>query len=99
MNIFDGLTMTATERKQIPVIFKAFENYCVSETNETYERFIFIFNSRNQQEVETVGKYMAESRRLRKSCNFENLEDKLIRDRWRSRAKSPPSTNGIYEQL
>ena len=35
MNIFDGLTMTDTERKQIPAIFQAFEKYCVGETNET----------------------------------------------------------------
>ena len=79
MNIFHGLTMTDAQRKQIPAIFKAFEKYCVGETNETYERFIF--NSRNQQEGETVEKYIAELRRLSKSCNFENLEDSLIRDR------------------
>ena len=81
MNIFDGLTMTDSERKQIPEIFKAFEKYCVGETNKTYLRFIF--KSRNQQEGKTVEKYIAKLRRLSKSCNFENLEDNLIQDKSR----------------
>ena len=79
MNIFDGLPLTETERKELPDILTAFERYCIGEVNETYERFIF--NSRNQAEGETVEKYVAEIRRLSKSCNFENLEENLIRDR------------------
>ena len=79
MNIYDGLPLTELQRTKIPDILTAFEKYCIGETNETYERFIF--NSRNQEEGETVEKYVAELRRLAKSCNFETLEENLIRDR------------------
>ena len=79
MDIYDGFPMSEEQRKQIPDILRAFENYCIGETNETYERYVF--NSRNQQEGESVEKYIAELRRLAKSCNFDTLEDNLIRDR------------------
>ena len=79
MNVFDGLKLTDEQRKQIPDILTAFERYCIGETNETYERFIF--NSRNQVEGETIEKYVAELRKLSRSCNFSNLEEDLIRDR------------------
>ena len=79
MNVFDGLKLTDEQRKKIPDILTAFERYCIGETNETYERFIF--NSRNQVEGETIEKYVAELRKLSRSCNFSDLEEDLIRDR------------------
>ena len=79
MNIFDGFDLTETKRKNLNDIKTAFEKYCIGETNETYERFIF--NSRNQKDQENVEAYMAELRKLSRSCKFGNLEESILRDR------------------
>ncbi len=49
-------------------------------TNETYERFLF--NSRDQNEGETIEQYITALRTLAQSCNFCTcLEKTLLRDR------------------
>ena len=79
MNIYDGFVLSDEERKDIKNILDAFEKYCIGETNETYERFIF--NSRNQLDSENTDRYVAELRKLARTCNFQTLEEALIRDR------------------
>ena len=79
MNVFDGFNMSDRERENVVIIMKAFESYCIGETNETYERFVF--NGRNQRQQESVEMYIAELRKLSRSCNFEEIEESLIRDR------------------
>ena len=41
----------------------------------------FVFNSRNKKDGESVDVYVSELRKLAKTCNFENLEESLIRDK------------------
>ena len=77
MDIFDGFSLTDDESYDMESILGAFEKFCIGETNESYERFIF--NSRNQIDGESV--YVSELRKLAKSCNFENLEESPIRDK------------------
>ena len=79
MNIYDGLDISEADSKKIDKIIEAFEKHCIGETNETYERFTF--NSRQQGESESVDKYVTELRKLSKTCNFDNLEESLIRDK------------------
>jgi len=79
MDIYDGFHFQLDEDKDIKKIMDAFESYCIGETNESYERFGF--NSRNQQDDESVDKYIAELRKLAKTCNIQELEESLIRDR------------------
>ena len=79
MNVFDGFVLTDEQLDNLPDILEAFKHYCIGETNETYERFIF--NSRDQKDGESIEKYIAELRKLSKSCNFTTLEEDLIRDR------------------
>ncbi|GFS18072.1 hypothetical protein ElyMa_003255100 [Elysia marginata] len=79
MDIFVGFQLTEEQNNDIQEILDAFEKYCIGETNESYERFVF--NSRNQQEGESIDKYVAELRKLAKTCNFATLEESLIRDR------------------
>ena len=56
------------------------EEFCIGETNETYERFIF--NRRGQEENESIDQYVTVLRKLAQTCNFCNcLHDSLIRDR------------------
>ena len=47
--------------------------------NETFERYKF--NSRNQENGEPIELYVAELRKMAKSCNYRDLEESLIRDR------------------
>ncbi|GFR96381.1 retrovirus-related Pol polyprotein from transposon 17.6 [Elysia marginata] len=79
MDILDGFQLTEEQNNDMQEILDAFEKYCIEETNESYERFVF--NSRTQQEGESVDKYVAELRKLAKTCNFATLEESFIRDR------------------
>lgn len=78
MDVYDGFQLDGDEN-DLETIMKAFEKYCIGETNESYERFVF--NSRNQRDDETVDKYVSELRKLAKTCNFGPLEESLIRDK------------------
>ena len=80
LDVFDGLDFAnEDEKKDIDVVVKKLEKYCIGETNETYERYRF--NKRDQASNETVDAYLTALRTLAKTCNFGNLEDNLIRDR------------------
>ena len=79
MNIYDGLDIAEADAGKIDKIISAFDKHCIGETNETYERFTF--NSRQQLDSESVERYVTELRKLSKTCNFDNLEDGLLRDK------------------
>ena len=81
MEIFDGMDFTLeTDRQLLSKVVEKFEEFCIGETNETYERFIF--NRRNQEENESIDQYVTVLRKLAQTCNFCScLQDSLIRDR------------------
>ena len=69
-----------TDCEMLNKVVKKFEEFCIGETNETYERFIF--NRRNQEQNESVDQYVTALRKLAQTCNFCScLHDSLIRDR------------------
>ena len=56
-DIFEGFAFTDEEDEDdIEVVIEKFEQFCVGESNEIYETFIF--NRRNQEEGETVDAYV-----------------------------------------
>ena len=66
-------------RKKLDAVMTKFENLCIGETNETYERYIF--NSRNQEGGESIDKYVNALRTLAQSCKFCScLHDSLVCD-------------------
>ena len=75
----DGMFPIESDDRTIEEIFEAFNKFYVGKTNETYERYIF--NARFQEETENIDVYLAELRKLAKTCNYGTLEDDLIRDR------------------
>ena len=78
--IYDGLQFdNPNESKDIDVVLQKFEAFCIGETNEIYERYVF--NKRDQEQNENIDTYVTVLRRLAKSCNYGGLEDALIRDR------------------
>ena len=80
MEIFGGMNFTPeTDRQVLSKVIEKFEEFCIGETNETYERFIF--NRRGQEENESIDQYVTVLRKLAQTCNFCNcLHDSLIRD-------------------
>ena len=56
-----------------------FEEFCFGEMNETYESYLFYMIS--QDVGESVESYIATLRKMAKTCNFGQVEDRLIRDR------------------
>jgi len=69
----------AADRKKIDKLLEAFETFCVGLVNPTYERYMF--NRRVQENVERFDVFLGEVRRLARSCQFEGVEDSMIRDR------------------
>ena len=67
------------DTSNVSKIIEAFNRYCIGETNITYERYVF--NQRTQQPGETIEDYVADLRKLANTCQFDQLEDSLIRDR------------------
>ncbi len=56
----------------------AFKAYCNPRKNLTFERHEF--NTRDQDENETIDQYITALRNLAATCEFESLHDGLIRD-------------------
>jgi len=80
LDIYDGLPFESDEEKtDIEKVLELLENYCIGETNEIYERYVF--NKRDQQQGESFDSYVTSLRTLAKTCNFGVLNDNLIRDR------------------
>ena len=67
------------ERNKIDKIKEAFDGNWLGEINVTYERYVY--HQRIQQLGEAIEDVVADLRKLSKSCDFEHLEDSLIRDR------------------
>ena len=67
------------DRTKLDIVLNKFQELCLGETNETYERFVF--NSRQKKENETVDQYVTALRTLAQTCNFCTcLRDSLIHD-------------------
>jgi hypothetical protein len=60
------------------MILTKFQSFCVGETNEIYETFLF--NKRNQEKGENIDAYVAALRNLAKTCNFGTNEERTSRE-------------------
>ena len=57
LEIFDGMDFTPeTDNQVLNKLVKKCEEFCIRETNETYETFIF--NRRNQEENQGIDQYV-----------------------------------------
>src|SRR3989442_2249563 len=79
-DVFQSMVFTQEDyRQDIDHVIKAFDDYCIGETNVTYERFLL--NRRVQDVAESFDAYMTELRRLVKSCDYGILEESIIKDK------------------
>jgi len=81
LKIFNGFPFDSPDdRNNLSKIIEKFDQYTIGELNETFERYNF--NSRNQEENESIDAYVTALRRLAKTCNFcDCMRDSILRDR------------------
>ena len=80
LDIYEGFKFESeADKDDIDKVIAKFEEYCIGQRNETFERYTF--NMRAQQEGETVDAYVTALKTLAKTCNFGQLQDDLLRDR------------------
>ncbi|XP_067667492.1 uncharacterized protein [Haliotis asinina] len=79
LDIYDGLAFEdEDERNDIEAVLQRFEEFCLGEVNETYESYVF--HKRYQQANENIDVYLAHLRKLIRSCNYGNMEARLLKD-------------------
>ena len=79
-DVFQSMVFTdEAHRNDIDQVIRAFDDYCIGETNITYERYIL--NKRVQEPNEPFDSFMMELRCLIKSCAYGTLEESIIKDR------------------
>ena len=72
LEVFDGFVFgNEDEEKDTDVVLRKFEDYYVEATNEIYERYKF--DSRVQEEGETVDTFITALRRRVQTCNYGTL--------------------------
>ena len=94
--IYDGLKFgNDADKTKLEVVLQKFETFCIGETNETYERYKF--NKRDQEQSETIDTYVASLRTLSKTCNYGEIEERLIRDKIVMALKITPPERSYYK--
>ncbi|XP_041984951.1 uncharacterized protein LOC121737351 isoform X1 [Aricia agestis] len=68
-----------SDRDDVAVLLAKFDAYFGVKTNITLARYHFF--TRNQEIGETINQYVTNLKLLAKTCQFQNLEQELIRDR------------------
>ena len=81
LKVLDGFHFnTPAEQRTTKEIIDAFDNYVIGQTNETLERYRF--GTRKQEEGEPFNNFLADLRRLIKTCDYcENCQQSVLRDR------------------
>ncbi|CAB4014143.1 Hypothetical predicted protein, partial [Paramuricea clavata] len=78
LEIYDTFTFTETEQDKIEPLIQKFESYCTPRKNTTYERYIFNTCVQNGRKLDA---FILDLRNKAKTCEFESLQDSLIKDR------------------
>src|SRR6218665_2317745 len=76
---YRSLALPAEDKKDIAKLTEAFETFCIGSVNVTYQRYLFY--QRVQEANERFDTFLGEVRRMAKSCQFESMEESMIRDR------------------
>ena len=85
----DSFTYADGESKEnVKDLLAKFDELCLPQTNVSMERHLFF--TRDQRPGESVEAYIADLRSKARTCQFDNLEEDLIRDRFISGVNSEP---------
>ena len=78
-DIYNTFNVSDQDKNKISILFQKFEGYCKPKQNVTVERYRF--NTRSQQEGESIDQYVTALKLMTRNCAFGTLEEELIRDR------------------
>ena len=78
-DILHSFHLLEEDGKKYKTVKESFENYFVKKQNIIYKRSIF--NWRVQKPDESVDSFITDLHRLAESCQYDDLNDQLIRDR------------------
>ena len=78
-DVYNTMNLDDTQHDKINILFTKFEEYCKTKQNMTVERHQF--NTRVQDKVEQIDRYVTDLWLSAKNCSFRNLDNELIRDR------------------
>ena len=78
LNIYDTFTFTDNEGNKIEILIDKFEEHFSPQKNITYQRYLFNTCSQNGRPFDD---FLIDLRNKARTCEFENLQDSLIRDR------------------
>lgn len=78
-DLFATFDLSDGDRENFETVVGKFREHCVGIANVTYERYVF--NKRSQDDTESFDTFVADLRRLVKSCDYGELEDSIIKDR------------------
>ena len=98
LEIYEGMTLEPPEcSKVLDSVVQKFEEFCIGQINETFERYVF--DSRSQREGESIDHFVSSLRKVAKSCNFcSGLQDSLLRDRIVFGLKEPPLRKKLLQE-
>ncbi|XP_077516818.1 uncharacterized protein LOC144127784 [Amblyomma americanum] len=77
IDVYNTFDLTA-EDKDYDKLVQAFEAYCLPQSNETFERYVF--RNRTQAEGEPFEQLYRDLQLKSKTCNFDNLRESMLRD-------------------
>lgn len=77
-DIYDGFDFLDQDADDLATVIAKFEAYCMGKINITYERYVF---NCCKQEDESFDSYLSKLRKLSKTCQYQHLQDELIKDR------------------
>ena len=77
--IFDNIKFDDEDDKNdLQKVMEKLQDFFVGDTHEAFESYKF--HLRKQEASESIEGYIAALRKLAKTCNFDKLEERLIRD-------------------
>lgn len=77
--IFNTWSLPEDQQNKIDILFEKFEAYCKPKHNVIMERYRF--NSRVQQENESLDEFLTDLKKLALMCEYNNLQQEMLRDR------------------
>ena len=78
LNIYDTFTFQDNEMNKIQILIDKFDQHFSPQKNLTYQRYLFNTCSQNGRPVDD---FLIDLRNNARICEFEDLQDSLIRDR------------------
>ena len=74
------IVQQAENKEDVEVLIKKFDELCNPQSNVSMERHLFF--TRDQRQGETVDSYITDLKHKAKTCEFGDIKDGLIRDRF-----------------